>query len=200
MKRSASQRLFVVGSLVSAVTLIVAASPAQAQPEGSLSALLDFRLVDSNARNGWLDEGLDKLRFVDGERLKLGAGLLEARARFTPTLSGQVTVGAFDGLGEAIHATEAFLQYSPVPRSAWRMQARAGVFYPPISLENTGPGWSSPYTLSFSAIDSWIGEEVRTLGAEIELTDMGRFRSSPHDFSFTAALFRFNDPAGAILS
>ena len=182
-----------VGWLLCAVAL-------RAQPEGSISALVDLRLSEASSENGWLASGLDKLRFAGDDGLRLGAGLIEARGRFTPTLSGKVTLAAYDGLGAAIHATEAYLQLSPVPRSALRFQARLGAFYPPISLENSGVAWTSPYTLSFSAIDSWLGEELRTIGFELQASEMGAFRGSPDDFSVTGAVFRFNDPAGALLS
>ena len=181
--------------------LFLAVAPAQAQAEGSVSALLDLRVLATNADRSWLAGGLDKLRFDAGtDGLRLGAALVDGRARFTPTLSGHVTLAAYDDLGAAIHATEAYLQFAPVPASALRFQARLGAFYPPVSLENSGVGWTSPYTVSFSAIDSWLGEELRTVGAEVQLADMGAFRGSANDFSLTAAAFRFNDPAGAILA
>ena len=43
---------------------------------------------------------------------------------------------------------------------------KAGAFFPTISLENDDIGWTSPYTLSASAINTWIGEELRTIGTE----------------------------------
>ena len=172
------------------------------RPRADLSALVDLRLVAADSDYAWLAGGLDKQRFDDDEDGAPAAARRSSRraARFHPTLSGHVTLAAYDGLGAAIHATEAYLQFAPVPRSALRFQARVGAFYPPVSLENSGPAWTSPYTLSFSAIDSWLGEEMRTVGAEVQLADMGAFRGSANDFSLTAAVFRFNDPAGALLS
>ena len=43
---------------------------------------------------------------------------------------------------------------------------KTGAFFPTISLENDDLGWTSPYTLTPSAINSWIGEELRTIGSE----------------------------------
>lgn len=181
--------------------ILLAAAAARAQAEGSVAALLDLRLVAADSDYAWLAGGLDKPRFDDDDNgLRLGAALVDARARFSPTLSGHITLASYDDLGAAIHATEAYLQFAPVPRSALRFQARLGAFYPPVSLENSGPGWTSPYTLSFSAIDSWLGEELRTVGAEAQVTAMGAFRGSANDFSLAGAAFRFNDPAGAILA
>ena len=43
---------------------------------------------------------------------------------------------------------------------------KTGAFFPTISLENDDLGWTSPYTLTPSAINSWIGDELRTIGSE----------------------------------
>ena len=44
----------------------------------------------------------------------------------------------------ALDVVEAFLQYKPAPTGPWSVQARAGIFYPQISLENTGLGRLDP--------------------------------------------------------
>ena len=41
-----------------------------------------------------------------------------------------------------------------------QQQIRFGAFYPPFSLENADLGWQSPFTYSYSAINTWLGEEV----------------------------------------
>src|SRR5258705_9405197 len=56
--------------------------------------------------------------------------------------------------------------YRPVSTSAFRWSIKAGAFFPPISLENTEIGWTSPWTLTPSAINAWVGEELRTIGLE----------------------------------
>ncbi len=43
---------------------------------------------------------------------------------------------------------------------------KSGAFFPTISLENDDLGWASPYTLTPSAINSWIGDELRSIGSE----------------------------------
>ena len=57
--------------------------------------------------------------------------------------------------------TEAYLQFRPYPRDGFRLRLKAGAFYAPISLENRASGWDSPYTLSYSAINTWLGKELR---------------------------------------
>jgi len=65
------------------------------------------------------------------------------------------------------------LQYRPYPRAGYRLRVKAGAFHAPVSLENRAPGWDSPYTLSYSALNSWLGEELRTIGLEAQLDWLG---------------------------
>ena len=73
----------------------------------------------------------------------------------------------------------------------WRL--RAGSFWLPTSRENIDPLWTSPYTISYSALNSWIGQEVRPVGADLQW--------SP-DFYVTAGatVFRGNDTMGTELA
>src|SRR5262245_32826376 len=48
----------------------------------------------------------------------------------------------------------------------WGVQT--GVLSPPFSLEHTGPAWTSPYTLTPSALNTWLWEELRVVGLEGE--------------------------------
>jgi hypothetical protein len=70
--------------------------------------------------------------------------------------------------------TEAYLQFRPYPLNGYRFRLKAGAFHAPISLENRAAGWESPYTLSYSAINTWLGEELRTIGVEGQLDWLGR--------------------------
>jgi len=63
-----------------------------------------------------------------------------------------------------------FTEWRPVPKSATRYRLKLGAFYPNISLEKVDPAWSSPYTQNFSAINTWIAEEIRTFGAELSMS------------------------------
>jgi hypothetical protein len=74
------------------------------------------------------------------------------------------------------------------------------MFFPELSLENSGLGWTSDYLISSSAINTWVGEELRTLGAEVGVHYDGARVGSPHDWRASAAAFRWNDPAGGLLT
>ncbi len=196
--RSAARRLAVVAVTALALTPAAALGALEQQVDG----LVSLRLLAVDAPRSWTDGGLGKLRFDEGDgTLRLGAATVDYRARFTPTLSLRTVASAYgDGIGSAVDLDEAYLELRPVPRSAWRLLARAGAFHAPFSLENTGVGWSSPYTISYSSVNSWFGEELRTLGAEVQLTHAGAATGSPHDLGLLFGVFRANDPAGALLS
>ncbi len=78
-----------------------------------------------------------------------------------------------------VDVTEAWLEWRPVPQSAWRSNVKIGAFYPPVSLEHRAPGWSNPYTISSSALNTWVGEELRTIGVGYELEHLGQQTASP---------------------
>ncbi len=46
------------------------------------------------------------------------------------------------------------------------MSARAGLMWPPVSLEHEGADWHVRDSITPSAINSWIGEEVRPVAVE----------------------------------
>ena len=92
---------------------------------------------------------------------------------------------------------EAFVQFRPelTPQTALRL--RAGLFFPPTSLENTEPLWQSPYTMTLSALNTWIGEEVRLTGLDALIV---RKTSGGDRFDLAGAVFRVNEPAGALVA
>lgn len=96
--------------------------------------------------------------------------------------------------------TQAVVTYKPLTAGTSKFRVRAGFFYPEMSLENVDKGWLSPYTYTQSAINSWIGEELRTAGIEVSLQNPGRLRKSPWSWDIHLAAFRGNDPLGTLLS
>jgi hypothetical protein len=45
---------------------------------------------------------------------------------------------------------------------------QGGAMHVPFSLENSGPAWSPEYTISASALNSWLWEDISLAGAEAE--------------------------------
>jgi hypothetical protein len=163
---------------------------------------LDLRAVNSDGQRSFLDNGQGKLRFdEDHEGIELG----RLRAQLTQPLgevfSAHVEASAWDGDDKnPIDLTEVYLEYRPYPRGGLRSRVRLGAFYPPMSLENRALGWETPYTLTPSAIGSWIGEEIRTIGLEGQIEWLGTRTGHDFDLQLTAAVFGWNDPAGTQLS
>ena len=179
--------------------LITAGSLAQAT---SYDFSIDVRAVDSNGRNSYLDGGQGKLRYDEGDS---GLHLGRLRAAITQPLGEVFSLhaeasswGDYDN--SPIDLTEAYLEYKPYPISGFRSRVRLGAFYPPMSLENRAMGWETPYTITPSAISSWIGEEIRTIGLEGQVDWLGTRMGHSFDLQFTGALFGWNDPAGTMLA
>lgn len=178
-----------------------AAEPPRVELPENLTAVLDLRLVGAGGERSWTDDGLGKTRFGGDERgFDLDPVLAEASLVWQPPLSwdltGTVSVAAQHEQDQPVDLVEAFLSWRPAPRSATRVSARAGLFWPPVSLEHDGPAWSVAGMITPSAINSWIGEEVKVVGLEATAArDVGGGR-----LAATFGLFGFNDTAGTLLS
>jgi len=144
--------------------------------------------------------GLGQLRFDEThDGLRLGRLLANIAGPITDTVRADVTLsGTGDGDKHALDATEAFLEWRPYPRSRLRLRTRAGAFYPPISMENRAVGWQSAYSISASGINTWISEEIRTIGLEQSMTLVSASRRG-FDVGLVAGAYKWNDPAGVLL-
>jgi hypothetical protein len=167
-----------------------------------LELSVDLRAVASDATQSRLTGGLGKLRFdSDQDGVRLGYVRLGYRADPTDTLHISGDAYAYgDHDVNAIDLTELYAEWRPIPSSTWRSRVKVGAFYPEISLENRMSGWRSPYTLSSSAINTWVGEELRTIGAEYSLDWLGRGRGHDFDFTLSGAAYGWNDTAGTVLA
>ncbi len=170
-------------------------------PRLEIHGLIDIRAVQTDDQPGWRDNGLGKTRFGgkrgDGDRLTggLGEASLLLRPQFGWDSGGHLHLKFEKDQKSTVDIVEAFATYRPASTSPWRFSLKAGSFFPPVSLENVDIAWQSPYTISWSAINSWIGEEVRSTGAEFN----GRYRYDGGGVTIGGALFAGNDPAGTIL-
>jgi hypothetical protein len=186
------------------ITLLAGAAllPAHAWGASEFDLSVDVRAVSSDATLSRLSGGLGKLRYDEQhDGLRLGYLRLGYRLDVTQTLRFTAEGVAYgDHDVNALDLTEMFAEWRPIPASAWRSRVKVGAFYPEISLENRMRGWRSPYTLSFSAINTWVGEELRTIGAEYSLDWLGRSTGRSFDVTLNAALYGWNDPAGTVLA
>ena len=163
---------------------------------------LDVRAVSSDGRKSFLDNGQGKLRFDEQhEGIQLGRLRAAWNQPLGEVFSAHVEASTWDDDDKnPIDLTEAYLEYRPYPRAGLRTRVRLGAFYPPMSLESRALGWETPYTITPSAISSWIGEEIRTIGLEGQLDWLGTRLGHDFDLQLTAAVFGWNDPAGTMLA
>lgn len=76
-----------------------------------------------------------------------------------------------------------------------RFRILAGAFFLPTSRENIDSLWETPYTITSSALNTWIGEEFRPIG--IDATWMRRTQRRG-TLTAGATLFGANDTFGAL--
>jgi hypothetical protein len=92
---------------------------------------------------------------------------------------------------------EGYAELRWFPRSTDELRTRIGTFFLPTSFENIDPMWQSPYTTTLSALNTWIGEEVRPTGLMIDY----RWQLSPQrGLDAGVSLFGGMDSSGALLA
>jgi hypothetical protein len=163
------------------------------QVHGYLAA----REIYVNAQPSWLQDGVgrfdvgadnpDDHRLVNVDSAQLGLDwtpaswlLLHADGVARREQSG--SEGKRAGIVQA---------YADVFNEHWRV--RAGEFWLPTSRENTDPLWTSKYTITYSALNSWIAQEVRPIGADLQW-------SPSFYLTVGGTAFRGNDTMGTALA
>ena len=183
-------------ALTAAIVLAASLSPARAV-EFLFSGYGDERIIAEPSMTGWLEGGLGKFRYGGHSGDIQVEGIAQGVVKFDDDLSAIAVARADEEEINGVDALEAYLSWHPQSDGALSWSVKAGAFFPTISLENDDLGWTSPYTLTPSAINSWIGEELRTIGAEGTL----RYRTDVlGTFSLIGALDCCNDPAGILMA
>jgi hypothetical protein len=181
------------------VCALIALSPRNAYAQDiDVHGYLDFRAVLPSDETSWSDGGLGKSRYGGGKGVeaKFGGGALAATWHVAPSLIAIAELQYPTGEERRLDLLDAYLRYRPVSITPWRWSLKLGMFFPPVSLENDAIGWTSPWTLTPSAINSWVGEELRTIGAEVRF----EHRGTTSTFEGAAAVFANNDPAGELIA
>ncbi len=179
--------------------LLVFPSASMAQ-DVTLHGMADFRLVAPSGQVSNVDGGLGKFSWGDGRGSpvlpEFGQGVLRGSVLFTPALRAVAEIRYDPQQKTAIDLLDAYFRYSPVSTSRWRWGIRAGAFFPPISLETPNIGWTPEWTLTPSALNAWIGEELRIIGTEMNV----EWRGDLDRFELVAAAYGLNQPAGEAMS
>jgi len=177
------------------------ADPPRLELPANLSAVIDFRIVLTDGERSFTDGGFGKSRFGGGgEDFDVhavpAAAQLVWHGPIAWNVAGSVAVAYQDEQDQPVDLIQAFATWRPVPRGATRFSVRAGLFWPEISLEHHGPAWQVSDMITPSAINSWIGEEVKVVG--IEGTASRELAGGR--LSATIGLFGFNDTSGTLLA
>jgi hypothetical protein len=179
--------------------------PAQAFGQADLfgpenvEANADLRASAVGGEDSFLDGGYGKLRYGgDGGDTEARARIASLDLAWKPQISwnfnGLVSVSYQHQLDDAPDISEAFLKFRSDPAPT-RFSARAGIFWPPVSQEHSGGNWLVDDTITPSAANSWIGEEVKVLGLEGKVdTAFGE-----HELALTGAVFLHDDMSGTVL-
>jgi hypothetical protein len=161
---------------------------------------IDLRAGVVGGEKTWLDGGFGKLRWGgdNGDtqaRARIAAVDLAWKPQFSFNLAGLVSVVHQARQSSDVDLNEAFLTFRSNPAPT-RFSARAGVLWPPISLEHGGSTWLVTDSITPSAINSWVGEEVKVLAFEGKV----EHRFAEQSLAVTGALFKHDDMAGTLLS
>lgn len=160
-------------------------------------------LDSQTSGESWLNGGLGRFGFGNRSHELVGRaeGNLEyqyhpsAQLKFEFNIQGHS--GTADNSARSLGLVEANARYRVDIDFNQSVSFTAGQFFLPISLENTKKFWDSPYTLSFSSLNSWIGEEFRPIGVD------GAYRfnfDSGERLTLAATAFGGNDSMGALLA
>jgi hypothetical protein len=144
-----------------------------------IRGLVDVRIARGGRASSWTDRGigLGKSRYG-------GTGSLLGRERSTRLVLSRLSVELGASLPWGISARAQLsaetdidvdrpLLIEAILRKEWGAAAngwalQAGVMNNPFSLEHMGPAWTPLYTLTPSALNTWLWEEVHTVGIEGE--------------------------------
>jgi hypothetical protein len=190
--------------VLSSIGLIAAAAHAAAG-DLAVQAVAAGRAITVESRVAWIDGRFGRL--TEGRRPdtfeSLGRGEAHLGVEWTPSaalllrLHGTARTEPDAAGGWRAGLTEAFVQYRPELRPSLALRFRGGLLFPPTSRENVDPLWQSPYTLTLSAVNTWIGEELRPVGLDVaaQLGEPGGSR-----FELAGMTFGGSDTAGALLA
>ena len=189
------QRVFHIALFLSMAALLGSAS-AKDIAGGSFSGEAVIGAIANSGEKSWLDGGLGKLRRGDDQAGVTIDAIVSLRTQFTGRVGAVISGEIGDDANPSIGLGEAYLKLRPELGADWRFSGRAGIFFPPFSLEHDGTEWSVVRTLTPSAINSWLAEEVKTVGLEATL----RGDLLGQRIGLTLAGFQANDTSGTLLA
>lgn len=182
------------------VILALLATTVQAQSAFDLTGHMAVRGTNATGPRSWLEGGFGRLEASGGRdditaSAQLGVDWKPSE-HFAVHVSGAARRGPEEFGGEDFGLVEAFAD-GLLPLGLDEIRLRGGLFFIPTSRENIDPNWTSPYTLDYSAINTWIGQEVRPIGLDLQWR---HFTSAGHAVTTGATVFQGNDTMGTLLA
>ncbi|MDT0596028.1 hypothetical protein [Glaciecola petra] len=165
----------------------------------NLGGRIEIQLINKDSLSSYQQKGTGLLR-AENSGLQLQQSFIYGNFRLNKDWTFDTVANIFADGEKSLGITQAAFIYKPLSPNIIKFKARAGFFYPKMSVENSSKGWLSPYTYTQSAINTWIGEELRILGAEVALYSSGRKRQSPWSWDVYSGIFKGNDTTGALLT
>ncbi|HEX8169912.1 MAG TPA: hypothetical protein VF824_05155 [Thermoanaerobaculia bacterium] len=163
--------------LMAALAALLLAPPASAQGSLSLSGFAVAR--DASGSGAMFPE--------DGPSSQVQLGI---DWRLSMHLDAHVHLLGRDDPDGSHRGSAGIVQAYAVARLP-RVRIMAGAFFLPTSRENVDDLWESPYTISSSALNTWLGEELRPIGVDVAYSPIRSLTAG-------ATLFRGNDTFGAL--
>jgi hypothetical protein len=187
-----------------ALSLVCWAQHADAQSDlfgaETFEANIDLRVSVVGGEDSWLEGGFGKLRYGGDNgkatpRARVASVDLAWKPQISWNFSGLVNMSYQGQLDDEPDLSEAFLKFHSGPAET-QFSARAGLFWPPISQEHGGGSWLVTDSITPSAANSWVSEEVKVLGLEGTVETA----LAEHELSLTGAVFLHNDMSGTLLT
>jgi hypothetical protein len=186
--------------------MFVVASTARGAVLFELHGILSASGVNVESQPSWMEGGFGRFDVgADAANRSRTAGLAFAQIGADAYLTNWLSLHANTvaraepghGRGRRAGVIEAYADVTPIETGRHRLRLRGGMFFLPTSRENVGPMWSSPYTITFSAWNTWIAQELRPIGAELEYRNTD---AANRQLSFAAGAFEGNDTSGTLLA
>ena len=168
----------------------------------TIHGVVDLRAAWADGEPSFTQGGFGKARYGGGAnggdsgKLQVAYAALEWAPRVSWDLGAVIDVVSQPGQEHPVDLSQAYFVYKPVPRSQTRFSIRGGLFYPPISLEHDARAWGITNTITPSAINTWVGEEVKVVGLEGSVSTV----LGDQPVKATAAVFGYDDTSGTLLS
>jgi hypothetical protein len=168
-----------------------------AHAEAKISGYVELSGASSTAPSTWNGaRGVGVLGTGDGAAGEARVAFdFSGDSRFSAHLGGLVRASSARDQGRKAGLLDAYFDYGDLVDDGFRI--RTGFAFAGSSFENVEAHWQTPYTLSLSALNSWIGEEFRPLG----ITASKRFDTEAlGSVDLSASVYGGNDSSAALLA